>query len=69
MRKLAVVLLLIFSMGCKNTSKEALEQTTEKVTTTPAIVKLASNQQADAKKVYNAWCSGCHGEKGRGDLV
>jgi len=67
MRKLAVVLLLIFSMGCKNTSKEALEQTTEKVTTTPAIVKLASNQQADAKKVYNAWCSGCHGEKGRGD--
>ncbi|HEY4491642.1 MAG TPA: c-type cytochrome, partial [Acidobacteriota bacterium] len=54
------------NMGCKDSLKEP-EKAAVKEKTAPAIVKLTSHQQAEAKNVFNAWCSGCHGEKGRGD--
>jgi mono/diheme cytochrome c family protein len=69
MGKLFVAVVLsfsFFSFGCIEGAKEP-EKAVAKTNETPAIMKLASHQQSDAKKVYNAWCSGCHGEKGRGD--
>lgn len=64
---ISLMVLMIFSMGCKETRKETAKDANKNVSATPAIVKLSGKQQTDAKKVYEAWCSGCHGDKGRGD--
>ncbi|MGH9857714.1 MAG: c-type cytochrome, partial [Acidobacteriota bacterium] len=62
-----IILLIVFTMSCK---KEEAEKASPPESTTvqqPAAVKLTGSQLTEAKKVYEAWCSGCHGEKGRGD--
>jgi cytochrome c oxidase cbb3-type subunit 2 len=64
---LIILFLSLFAFGCKKGAEEAPETTAEKVSTEQQIVKLTAKEQGDAKKVYEAWCSGCHGEKGRGD--
>lgn len=70
MGKLSVAMVLViisFGIGCKTDSKETPKSSDEQAVEAPQIIKLASHQQAEAKKVYEAWCSGCHGDKGRGD--
>lgn len=70
MRKIllvTVMFLFVLTIGCKGTSKETQKATAEKKRAATTIIQLTSKEHADAKKVYTAWCSGCHGEKGRGD--
>lgn len=61
---LLMILLITLHMSCKE--KEAPKAPTS-TPAKPTITKLTSSQQVEAKKVYEAWCSGCHGDKGRGD--
>jgi mono/diheme cytochrome c family protein len=63
---LLAVLIIAFTLSCKKEASQTKESTeTNQEKTAP--VKLTSSQQLEAKKVYEAWCSGCHGEKGRAD--
>jgi cytochrome c553 len=64
---LTISFLLILTIGCKDGSKESGKETTKEKQATTTIVQLSSKEQAEAKKIYAAWCSGCHGDKGKGD--